>query len=179
MMGPWLEQFFQDVRFATRNLAASPGFAASAIVSLALGMGATTAIFSVVHGVILDPFPYSHPETLFSFFATVPDQNFFYTPQTPDGYLELQERTHAFSDLIASTISDVSWTGSGEPQRLRGNFCTVNTFQVMGVKPLLGRYIIPDDGKPDAAPVAVLGYKFWKKQFNGDPSVIGRQLLLN
>lgn len=169
----------QDVRFGVRSLTRSPGFAASAILSLALGIGATTAIFSVIHGVILDPFPYSHPESLFSFYATVPDRNFYYSPYTPDGYLEVQQRTHAFSELIASTISDVAWTGAGEPQRLRGNFCTVNTFHVMGVKPLLGRYIVPDDGKTDAEPVAVLGYKFWKHQFNGDPGVIGRKLRLN
>ncbi len=175
----WMEQAVQDIRFGVRSLTKSPGFAASAIISLALGIGATTAIFSVIHGVILDPFPYSHPETLFSFYATVPDRNFYYSPYTPDGYLEVQQRTHAFSDLIASTISDVAWTGAGEPQRLRGNFCTVNTFHVMGVKPLLGRYIVPDDGKTDAEPVAVLGYKFWKHQFNGDPGVIGRKLRLN
>ncbi len=174
-----MEQVAHDIRFGARSLTKSPGFAASAIFSLALGIGATTAIFSVIHGVILDPFPYSHPETLFSFYATVPDRNFYYSPDTPDGYLEVQQRTHAFSDLIASTISDVAWTGAGEPQRLRGNFCTVNTFHVMGVKPLLGRYIVPDDGKADAEPVAVLGYKFWKRQFNGDPSVIGRKLRLN
>ena len=175
----WMEQALQDIRFGVRSLARSPGFAASAILSLALGIGATTAIFSVIHGVILDPFPYSHPESLFSFYATVPDRNFYYSPYTPDGYMEVQQRTHAFSELIASTISDVAWTGAGEPQRLRGNFCTVNTFRVMGVKPLLGRYIVPDDGKTDAEPVAVLGYKFWKHQFNGDPGVIGRKLRLN
>ncbi len=139
----WIEQIAQDLRFGARNLAKAPGFAASAILSLALGIGATTAIFSVIHGVIIDPFPYAHPETLYSFYATVPGRNFFYSPYTPDGYLEVQGRTPAFSDLIGSTISDVSWTGAGEPQRLRGNFCTVNTFEVMGVKPLLGRYIVP------------------------------------
>ncbi len=175
----WLEQLVQDVRFGIRSLIRAPSFTASAMLSLALGIGATTAIFSVIHGVILDPFPYSHPETLFSFYATVPNQNFYFSPETPDSYLELKERTHAFSDLIASTISDVLWTGAGEPRRLRGNFCTVNTFQVMGVKPLLGRYITPDDGKTEAAPVAVLGYKFWRRQFNGDPGVIGRKLRFN
>lgn len=178
-MKQWLEQLLQDLRFGFRSLVAAPGFSVSAIVSLALGIGATTAIFSVIHGVILDPFPYAHPETLYSFYATLPDKEFYYSPYTPDGYLEVQERTNAFSDLIGSTISDVSWTGAGDPQRLRGNFCTVNTFRVMGVKPLLGRYITPADGTPEAEAVAVLGYKFWMRQFNGDRSVIGRKLRLN
>lgn len=178
-MNQWLEQLLQDLRFGFRSLVAAPGFSVSAIVSLALGIGATTAIFSVIHGVILDPFPYAHPETLYSFYATLPDKEFYYSPYTPDGYLEVQERTNAFSDLIGSTISDVSWTGAGDPQRLRGNFCTVNTFRVMGVKPLLGRYITPADGKPEAEAVAVLGYKFWMRQFNGNRAVIGRRLRLN
>ncbi len=173
------EQFIHDLRFGVRNLSKTPGFAASAVFSLALGIGATTAIFSVIHGVILDPFPYSHPETLYSFYATVPGQHMYFSPYTPDGYLEVQRRVPAFSDLLSSTISDVSWTGIGEPQRLRGNFCSVNTFKVMGVKPLLGRYIVPSDGAPSAEPVAVLGYKFWQRQFAGDPHVIGRQLRLN
>jgi predicted permease len=81
--------------------------------------------------------------------------------------------------VIASTISDVLWTGSGDPQRLRGNYGTPNTFQVMGVPPLLGRTYTPDDGPPDADPVIVLGYRFWQRQFGGDPGVIGRELSLN
>ncbi|MGA8029698.1 MAG: ABC transporter permease [Bryobacteraceae bacterium] len=175
----WAEQFLQDFRFGARNLVRDPGFAASTVLSLALGIGATTSIFSVIYGVILDPFPYSHPETLMSFFANVPDRDFYFSPETPDQYLQLQEENHVFSDLIASTISDVFWTGTGEPLRLRGNFVTVNTFNVMGVKPRLGRYITPDDGKPDAAPVAVLGYKFWIRQFGGDPGILGAQMRLN
>jgi putative ABC transport system permease protein len=81
--------------------------------------------------------------------------------------------------VIASTISDVLWIDGAEPQRLRGNYGTSNTFQVMGVPPLLGRTTLPDDARPDAAPVVVLGYRFWQRQFGGDPGVIGRQLRLN
>ncbi len=175
----WADQFLQDFRFGARNLIRDPGFATSTILSLALGIGATTAIFSVIYGVVLDPFPYSHPETLFSFYANAPDRNFYFFPETPDQYLQVKEENHVFSDLIASTISDVFWTGTGEPLRLRGNFVTVNTFNVMGVKPLLGRYITPGDGKPDATPVALLGYKFWIRQFGGDPHVLGREMRLN
>ena len=175
----WGEQLIQDFRYGARSFAKAPGFAAATVLSLALGIGATTAIFSVIYGVILDPFPYAHPETLFSFYAVEPDRNARFYPYTPDEYLEFQEQNRVFENLIASTISDVFWTGTGEPQRLRGNFVTVNTFGVMGVKPLAGRYILDDDGKPDALPVAVLGYKFWMRQFGGDRSVIGRQMQLN
>lgn len=174
----WGEQLWQDVRFGARNVAKAPGFAASAILSLALGIGASTAIFSVVYGVILDPFPYSHPEKLYSFYAKTADHGRFY-PYTPDHYLELTDQTRVFSNLISSTISDVFWTGVGDPLRLRGNFVTVNTFETMGVQPAAGRYILPRDGNVDALPVAVLGYKFWMRQFGGDRSVIGRQMRLN
>ena len=175
----WLEQIARDLHFGVRNLSRTPGFVASAIISLALGIGATTSLFSVIYGVIIHPFPYSHPETLYSFYATVPGKHFAFTPSTPEGYLEIQRRVPAFSDLLASSISDVSWTGIGEPQRLRGNFCSTNTFRVMGVKPLLGRYILPRDGASEAQAVTVLGYQFWQRQFNGDPHVIGRKLRLN
>ena len=81
--------------------------------------------------------------------------------------------------VIASTISDVLWTGEGDPQRLRGNYGTFNTFDVMGVPPLLGRTPTAEDARPGAAPVVVLGYRFWQRQFGGDPNVLGRQLQLN
>ncbi|MBV9498131.1 MAG: ABC transporter permease [Acidobacteriaceae bacterium] len=180
MMGfAWAEQILQDIHFGVRSLRKTSGFATSAILSLALGIGATTAIFSVIYGVILDPFPYSHPETLVSFYANIPSRNFYFQPETPNDYIELKQNTHVFSDLISSTISDVVWTGTGEPLRLRGNYVTVNTFQVMGVKPQIGRYITPGDGEPQAPAVAVLGYKFWMRQFGGDPNVIGREMRLN
>ena len=88
-------QFLQDLRFGARNVAKAPGFASSAILSLAFGIGATTAIFSVVYGVILDPFAYSHPETLFSFYASRPDRGSRFYPYTPDQYLDLVEHTES------------------------------------------------------------------------------------
>jgi predicted permease len=175
----WLDQLSQDLRFGVRNLAKSPGFTISAVLSLALSIGATTAIFSVVYGVILHPFPYANPETLVSFHVAEPDRNFYFYPYTPDHYLDIAERNHVFSDVISSTISDVFWTSTSKPLRLRGNFVTVNTFVVMGVKPMVGRYIVPRDGESGADPVAVLGYKFWMRQFGGDPGVIGRTMRLN
>src|SRR5205823_4362986 len=98
---------------------------------------------------------------------------------SPSQILEIAERNTIFQGVIASTISDVLWTGEGEPQRLRGNYVTTNTFQIMGVPPLLGRAIAPSDGAAGAPAVAVLGYRFWKTQFAGDPHVLGRELRLN
>jgi predicted permease len=96
-----------------------------------------------------------------------------------DQFVEIAARNHIFDGVIASTISDVLWTGDGDPQRLRGNHGTFNTFDVMGVPALIGRTASPADGAPDAEPVVVLGFRFWQRQFGGDPGVIGRRLRLN
>ena len=178
-MSTGLEQFLGDLRFGLRNLAKNPGFTAIAVLSLALGIMATTAIYSVVHAVVLEPFPYKDVDNLMSVRVWDPAQRGGRTGYSTDQFIEIAERNSIFEGTIASTISDVLWTGSGDPQRLRGNFGPPNTFQVMGVPPLLGRTILPDDGKPDAPPVVVLGYRCWQRHFAGDPNVIGRQLRLN
>ncbi len=167
-----------DFRFGLRNLLKARSFTAIAIGSLALGIGGSTAMYSVIYGVILDPFPYKAPDRLMS--VSVEGKqggNGSYYPI--DQFLDIAERNSVAEGVIASTWSDVAWTGQGEPQRLRGNHCTMNTFDVMGVAPLVGRTPIASDALPDAAPVTVLGYKFWQRQFGGDPAVLGRKLRLN
>src|SRR5687768_8490625 len=140
---------------------------------------ATTAMYSVIHAVVLDPFPYKDVDALMSVRVWDPGQRGARLSYSPGQFLEIAERNTIFEGTIASTISDILWTGDGDPQRLRGNYGTPNTFLVMGVPPLLGRTYLPDDGRPEAAPVVVLGYRFWQRQFGGDASVVGRQLRLN
>ncbi len=164
---------------ASRSLAGAPGFTLLAIVSLALGIMATTAMYSVVRAVVLDPFPYKDVDNLMSIRVADPGGRGGRTYYSTDQYLEFAGRATIFEGVVASTISDVIWTGSGDPQRLRGNHITTNTFDVMGVPPLLGRTVRPADGVPGALPVVVLGFKFWQRQFGGEPSVVGRQMLLN
>lgn len=175
----WLEQFVQDMRFGVRNLSKSPGFTALAVLSLALGIGASTAIYSVVYAVILHPFPYKDVDTLMSVKVWEPGKQGYRTGYTTDQFLEIAGRNSIFEAVIASTISDVLWSGQGEPQRLRGNHVTRDTFSVMGVPPLFGRVLVPSDFDPDSSPVCVLGYRFWQRQFGGASSVLGRQLRLN
>jgi putative ABC transport system permease protein len=178
-MPMWLRQLPQDVRFGVRSFLRTPGFTTLAVLSLALGIMATTAMYSVIHAVVLDPFPYKDVDHLMSIKVSGPEWNGYRTYYNTDEYLEFAERSTIFEGVIASTISDILWTGQGDPQRLRGNYGSPNTFLVMGVPALLGRYYVPDDARADAAPVAVLGYKFWQRQFGGDQTVIGRQLRLN
>jgi hypothetical protein len=171
--------FLRDIQFGLRSLAKSPGFAATAILSLAIGIMATTAIYSVLRAVVLDPFPYKDVDNLMSVRVTGANQRGSRTFYTADQYLEIAERNTIFDGTIASTISDVLWTGEGDPQRLRGNHGPFNTFDVMGVPPIIGRTPGPDDARPGAEPVVVLGYRFWQRQFAGDPGVLGRKLRLN
>src|SRR5688572_4074771 len=140
---------------------------------------ATTAMYSVIHAVVLDAFAYKDVDALTSVHVWAPGQRGARLSYSPGQFLEIAERNTIFEGTIASTISDVLWTGDGDPQRLRGNYGTPNTFLVMGVPPLLGRYYLPGDGKADAAPVAVLGYRFWQRQFAGEPSVVGKVMTLN
>jgi predicted permease len=177
-IGGVLEQLVADIRYGLRNLAKTRSFAAIAVGSLALGIGGSTAMYSVIYAVILDPFPYKDPDHLMS--VTVQGQrggNGSYYPI--DSLLDIAERNPVFDGVIASTWSDVAWTGEGEPRRLRGNHCTMNTFDVMGVPPVIGRTTTAADAAEGAEPVTVLGYKFWQRQFGGDPNVLGRKLRLN
>src|SRR5213596_212280 len=168
-----------DLHHAARMLWKNRGFTAIAVLTLALGVMATTAIYSVIHAVVLDPFPYKDVDSLMSVKVWDPGQRGYRIDYSTDQFLKFAERNSIFEGVIASTISDVLWTGDGDPQRLRGNYGTFNTFEVMGVPPLLGRTPAASDARPGATPVVVLGYKFWQRQFGGDRNVIGRQLRLN
>jgi len=174
-----LEQLGQDFRYGLRVLRKSPGFSALAILSLALGIMAATAMYSVIYGVVLNPFPYRDVDSLVSVKVWSPDSSRYRLSYTVDQFLEIAERNTIFEGTIASTISDVVWTSGREPQRLRGNVCTMNTFAVMGVPPLIGRTPTEADAAPGAPGVAVLGYKFWMRQFGGDAGVVGSPMLLN
>jgi len=174
-----MNSFFSDLRHGLHLLKKSPGFTAVAVATLALGIGATTAVYSVVYAVVLNPFPYKDVDTLMSVRVSEPGQNGGHLYYTPSQFLEIAERNTIFSSTIASTISDILWTSKGEPQRLRGNFVTRDTFSTLGVPPLLGRALTPDDFRPDSPPAVVLGYRFWQHQFGGDPKVLGAELNLN
>jgi putative ABC transport system permease protein len=170
---------WQDLRFGARNLAKGRTFTAIALGSLALGIGGSTAMYSVVYAVILHPFIYQDTDRLMSVQVQSPEGRGNGSYYAIDQFVELAERNTVFAGTIASTWSDVTWTGAGDPQRLRGNHCTMNTFDVMGVSPLVGRATMASDAAEGAEPVTILGYKFWQRQFGGESTVLGRKLELN
>jgi putative ABC transport system permease protein len=172
-----LETIWQDLIFAGRQLRRNPGFALTAILTLALGIGASTAVFSVAYGVLIDPFPYKDVHTLAMPKLCTPDW-----PQcggrnyTPAQFNEIANKTDIFDGVTASTISDVVLTGEDEPQRLRGNYITPNTFDVLGVQPMLGRNINENDVTSSHGQVALLSYRYWQAHYAGNPAILGRTL---
>jgi putative ABC transport system permease protein len=173
----WLETVLQDVRYGARELARNKGFSTTAVLSLALGIMAATAMYSVIYGVVLEPFPYKDVDNLVSIAIRSPEQRGWRSSYSVDEYAEISRRASVFEGVAASTISDVLWVSNNEPLRLRGNHISANGFDVMGVPALLGRAVTGKEENPETK--AVLGYRFWIRQFGGDPSVIGTTLVLN
>jgi putative ABC transport system permease protein len=171
------ETIWQDFRYAARQLRRNPGYAITAILTLALGIGASTAVFSVAYGVLIDPFPYKDVHTLATPRLCSPEwPRCGWRVYTPQQYNEIVDRTDIFNGVTASTISNVVLTGGTEPQRLRGNYITPNTFDVLGVKPIVGRATQESDVLPNHGEVALLSYRYWQAHYGGSNAILGRTL---
>jgi predicted permease len=168
--------FVQDVRYAFRMLAKNPGFTIIAVLTLALGIGANTAIFSVVNGVMLNPLPYPQPNRLVSMYRKV-----FGFEQGSVPYLSFQDwqKQNRTTQAMASYRDDnYNLTGMGEAARVPVGQVSAEFFPVLGEKPIMGRFFNADDDRPGASPVIVLGEGFWKRKFGGAPDVLGKTILL-
>src|SRR4051812_36693868 len=153
----------QDIRYAVRLLVGSPAFTIVAALTLALGIGANAAIFSVVHGVLLKPLPYPEPDRLVRVFEeSPPDVPEF--PVSPGGFLELRNRTRAFDALAAYQRSDLQ-VGNERPEQLRAMRVTAGFFQLLGFRPFLGRDITRDDEAPGRNRVVILSHALWVRRF--------------
>ncbi len=179
--GPDMDSLWQDLRFAIRSLRKDHGFLLACVAALGLGIGSTTAIFSVIDNVLLHPFPYTDSDRIYGFRIVetngkgAEDRNFFSVPE----FLDYQRQNRIFTDTMG--ISEATTLmGSGDRlEPLDTDTVTDNAFQFLGVPPLLGRGILPGDGKPGAPPVFVLSYKVWLSRFALDPNIVGQTFLLN
>jgi putative ABC transport system permease protein len=182
---PWLETFVQDIRYGLLQLRRSPGFTVVAIFTLALGIGGTTAIFSVIYCGVFDPLPYrdSHRLALLVARNAKTDQAANWAWVSPPEFQDYKEKSQAFDDVLgmASGLAaeNIVVVGTDTPEIPSTVYVTENTFRVLGVPPLLGRPITPADCRPDAPLVAVIGFNYWRSRFGGDPDVIGRAFLLS
>lgn len=173
---------FKDIRYAARMLTQNPGFAASAIVCLALGIGGTTAIFSVVHAILLKPLPYRQPERLvrlYTEFPTFPNGGLRRFWTSPPEYYELAHELQSWESLDAWVVSEANLAGATDPIRVTSCLVTGGLLQSLGVPPMLGRAITPQDDVPGAPLVIVIGYNLWQRAFAGDRNIIGRTLQVN
>jgi len=168
----------QDVRYAFRMLVKNPTFTAIAVIALALGIGANTAIFSVVNAVLLRPLPFKHPEQLVMVWENAAHLGFPKDTPSPANFLDWQKQAQSFTGMAAMTERSFNLTGVGEPERLEGRRVSANLFDLLGVPALLGRTFVAEDDRPGTH-VVLLSYSLWQQRFGSDPSVIGRALVLN
>src|ERR687884_1445023 len=175
-----MERLIQDVRYGGRVLWKRPGFTAVVVLTLALGIGANTAIFSVVNAVLLKPLPYRNAERLVWVAGNIRGGTDRASVSPPD-YVDYRAQNTVFEEFAASNSVPlpVNLTGAGEPERLTGSFVTANYFRAFGVQPALGRVFGADEEHAGPAPVAVLSDGLWKRRFGGDPSVVGKTLTLD
>jgi putative ABC transport system permease protein len=168
----------QDLRYGLRTLAKNPAFTSIAIVALALGIAANSAIFSVVNAVLLRPLPFKNPEQLVMLWENATHLGFPKNTPSPANFLDWQSQASAFTEMAAMVERNFNLTGVGEPERLDGRRVSANLFDLLGVRALLGRTFVPDDDRPGTH-VILLSYSLWQRRFGSDPSVIGRALTLN
>jgi len=169
----------QDILYALRTLGRAPGYAAVSILTLALGIGANTAIFSVVNGVLLKPLPYPHPEQLQFISSTFPKLNFDRFWVSVPEYVEFKERTRAFQDIGGYRPGAVNLGAPEQPRRVNSALVTPELLTVIGVAPMRGRLFTAGDSVPGATNVAIISYPTWQSDFGGDESVVGRVVPIN
>ena len=174
-----LADFLQDLRYATRMLRKNPGFTAVAVVALALGIGANTAIFSVVNTVLLRPLPYKDPEQLVMVWEDA--SRYGYPRDTPAAanYVDWRDQNSVFSGMAAIADSNFNLTGAGEPERLKGRRVSVSMFPLLGVEPQLGRVFTAAEDQPGSHRVVLLSHRLWQRRFGADPAIAGKTLTLS
>jgi len=176
-----IADLWQDLRYGARTLLKQPGFTLLAVLTLALGIGSTTTIFSAIQNILLDPFPYTDAHRIVN--IQIRDTNssrpggrtFFQAPE----FLDYQEQNQVFEEVIGATFGDVLYNSGDGMEQFNGAYVTPNTFRLLDVPAQLGRGILPDDVKPGAPPIFVMAYKLWVKRFNLDPTILGKTFTLN
>lgn len=172
-----METLIQDVRYGLRVLRKNPGFTAIAIVTLALGIGANTALFSVVNGVLLNPLPFPDSDQLVGIHENKP--NFEGGSISYLNFVDWQKENRTFSSMAVARATAFSLTGTGEPEQVSAEFVTSDFFPLLGVKPLMGRTFTPDEDQVGANPVAIVSEGFWTRKLGSSTQVLGKSLTLD
>jgi predicted permease len=175
-----VETFWQDLRYAGRMLRKSPGFTTAAVLTLALGIGATTAIFSFVNGVVLRPLPFKESARLVQVQPDPRESGLFQIRTvTPADFLEWQLQNHVFDEMAGFSGATFSLTGAGEPERLQAATVTTRFLDTLGVMPVLGRTFLRSEGQPGTNQVVIISSTLWRRRFQSDPGIVGRPIALD
>jgi putative ABC transport system permease protein len=177
-----METLFQDIRFGYRMLRKAPGFTMVAVVVLALGIGANTAIFSVVNAILLRPLPFQDSERLVQIWHVPPPKSFPGMTRfvvSPANYLDWEKQSHVFESMAIYGYSSYNLAGTGDPESVTGIRVSPEFFSILRIQPILGRIFLPEENQTGRGRVAVLSQSFWQTHFASDPNIIGRTILLD
>jgi putative ABC transport system permease protein len=174
-----VDTFWQDIRFGFRTLLRSPATSAVALLTLALGIGANTAIFSVVNGVLLEPLPYPDPDALVVVLESNPGLGFPRFSVSPPNFDDWRHQNQVFESMAAISRGRFNLTGGDRPEAVPGEQVTPELFRVLGVQPVLGRGFLPEEGRPGGPKVAVLSHGLWQRRFGSDRAALHRQILID
>jgi putative ABC transport system permease protein len=174
-----LSDLSQDLRFGMRMLLKNPGFTIVAIIALALGIGANTAIFSVVNTVLLRPLPYKDPDRLVMVWEDNSKQGFPRDTPAAANYIDWRDQNHVFEGMAAMVEISFNLTGVGDPERIDGQRVSANLFSLLGVEPQLGRAFLSEEDRPGANHVVIMSHGLWQRRFGADPAIIGKPINLN
>jgi len=174
-----METLWQDLRFGLRQLLSKPGVTLIAVLSLALGIGANTAIFSLVDAVLLRPLPFHEPDRLVMVWEDATQVGFPRNTPAPANYADWKSQNKTLEDMAALNWRNYALTDEGEPEKVEAQGVTANFFSLLGVKPLLGRSFTADEDKEGADRVALISYGLWQRRFGGDPALVGKEILLD
>jgi predicted permease len=174
-----METLFRELRYGLRGLLKQPGFTAISVVTLALGIGANTAMFSVINAVLLRPLPYHEPDRLVTIWEESPQRGLYQLPVSFANLRDWIEQTQTFEQISAYTFTNLNLTGVGEPTRLGTVRASANLFSLVGATPQLGRPFLPEEDKENAGHVVILGHALWQSRFGSDAGIVGRSLTLN
>jgi hypothetical protein len=171
--------FLQDIRHAIRTLTRSAGLTLVIVTSLAIGIGANTAIFSVVTALLLRPLPYPDPDRLAVLWLRSPGINIPEDWPSPGQYIDIQNENRSFEEMSISQGRSGTLLGRDQPERVEALLTSSSLFNLLGARPLHGRLLLAEDDRPGSAPVVILSHGFWQRVFSSDPAIVGKSITLN
>src|SRR6202035_1004344 len=174
-----MRQLLRDFRYALRTLRRSSGLTLVVVLSLAIGIGANSAIFSVVNALLLRPLPYPDPDRLAILWLRSPGINIPQDWPSPGQYIDIQTGNRSFQEMSISHGSTGTLVTRDQPEKVDILQTSSSLFHLLGAKPLYGRLLIPEEDKPGQPPVVILSHAFWKRLFNSDPRIVGKSITLN